>query len=540
MKNPMHRAAAGWLLAALFLAAGFAGLTDYGVNWDEALGDLFFGQRYLSFFTSFDGRYLDFDGEPYPPGHRPDFSMSPFRRFPEQYFPFANTAAMAVATVLTRVMPLDVFDAFHAFNLLLGALFIAVFFRFLAARISAIAAAAAVVLLFTSPRVWYDAMVNVKDFPEMVLFSLAAIAYFVAWECSETRWYAIAGVAWGLAMATKANAIFFAFIVLAFELVTRRFDVRRLAVMAGVAAVTFFASWPWLWSDPIGRLTRNLEYIGIRTMNTPEAMTTSPLAMLLFTTTPAFLVLILAGLLLAVLRARRGSRLDLFLLVWIAVVIARLLVPGAANFDGVRHFLELFPPLAALAGASLQSLEWKRAAAIAAVAAIPGLVAIVAMHPFQNAYWNMLIGGTSGAHARKIPQAGEYWATSYRQGIEWLNRNAPRNTALAVPIAEQTVALVAPVRLRRDIELVRYAPPVPPYDPHRLPRLAARAQRQPVFVMFIRRDENGNELTRACLGSLRPVVAWKRDGVPLLEIYSLQGIGYRPQNTNAAPKSGVR
>ena len=33
-----------------------------------------------------------------------------------------------------------------------------------------------------------------------------------------------------------------------------------------------------------------------------------------------------------------------------------------------------------------------------------------------------------------------------------------------MPIAEQTVAIVAPLRLRRDIDLVRYAPSVPPYD----------------------------------------------------------------------------
>ena len=127
-----------------------------------------------------------------------------------------------------------------------------------------------------------------------------------------------------------------------------------------------------------------------------------------------------------------------------------------------------------------------------------------------------------------MPQSGEYWTTSYRQGIDWLNVHAPPHSALAVPIAEQTVAIVAPVRLRKDIELVRYAPAVPPYDPERLPHLAERAQRQPVFVMFIRRDENGNELTRACIGRLKPVAQWSRDGVPLMEIYNLTGVEFRP------------
>src|SRR5437870_3919858 len=216
----MRRTAAGLALAAAFLIAGFAVLTDYGVNWDEALGDLFFGQRYLSYFSSFDARYLDFRSDPYPPGHRPDFSMSSFRIFPEQYWPFANTAAMAVSRLLSPL--LDPFDGFHAFNLILGALFIAIFFRFLERRYSTISAAASVALLFTSPRIWYDALVNVKDFPEMILFAFAAMAYFVAWESDATRWYVAAGMLWGAAMATKANAVFLPVIVLIFAVATRR------------------------------------------------------------------------------------------------------------------------------------------------------------------------------------------------------------------------------------------------------------------------------------------------------------------------------
>ena len=49
-----------YVLAAMALIAGVASLHQYNVTWDEALGDLFFGQRYFSFFTSFDRRYLDF------------------------------------------------------------------------------------------------------------------------------------------------------------------------------------------------------------------------------------------------------------------------------------------------------------------------------------------------------------------------------------------------------------------------------------------------------------------------------------------------
>lgn len=290
--------------------------------------------------------------------------------------------------------------------------------------------------------------------------------------------------------------------------------------MFATGMAVMFAVWPWLWSDPIGHLRRNLEYVMNRVTHTPASMTTSPLAMLAFTTQPLFLLLIVVGIALALARRRP---LDQFLLIWSGVLLARVVV--SVNFDGVRHFLELFPPLAALAGASLLKLERRTALAAAVVAIVPGIAGIVHMHPFEDAYWNFLIGGVRGA--QRYPQSGEYWATSYRQGLEWINAHAPQGSALAVPIAEQTVAIAAPWRLRRDVELVRYAPAVPPYDPERLPHLIERAQRQPVFVMFIRRDENGNELTRACLAGLKPAAQWSRDGVPLLEIYSLAGVRLR-------------
>ena len=310
-------------------------------------------------------------------------------------------------------------------------------------------------------------------------------------------------------------------------------SLKKLAAMFGTGIIVMVAVWPWLWSDPIGHLRKNLQYVAERTMHTPPSMTTSPLAMLAFTTQPLFLLLIVIGIALAFVRQRP---LDRFLLIWSGVLIARILVPGSANFDAVRHFLELFPPLAALAGAALLKLERRVALVAAAIAIVPGVAGIVHMHPFEDAYWNMFIGGARGA--RKLPQSGEYWATSYRQGIDWLNEHAPPHSVLAVPIAEQTVAIVAPLRLRNDIELVRYAPAVPPYDPERFPHLAARAQRQPLFVMFIRRDENGNELTRACIGGLKPVAQWSRDGVPLMEIYSLSGVRFQKGTGDGAQGTG--
>ncbi|MEA2491721.1 MAG: hypothetical protein QOH21_3513, partial [Acidobacteriota bacterium] len=74
-----------WLLAALLIAGGLGEIDQYNITWDEASGDYFFGERYLSFFTTFDARYLDFRADPYPPGHVPDLSRSMRRLIPWEY-----------------------------------------------------------------------------------------------------------------------------------------------------------------------------------------------------------------------------------------------------------------------------------------------------------------------------------------------------------------------------------------------------------------------------------------------------------------------
>ncbi len=508
------------VLALVLVAAAAPHLRDYGATWDEALSDEFFGQRYAAFFTSFDAKYLDFA---HGPAMQPDFSMSPFRNFPQQYYPLANMLAYGTSRMLARW--LDPVDGFHAFNILLAAAFVIVFFDWIRRRFSMVAAVTTIALLFTTPRIWYDLMVNVKDFPELVFFTLAAIAFYEAIERNAMRWYAVAGVLLGCALAAKPNALFLPFVPVAYLLATRKNETAtrmRLLAACLLGVAVMFALWPWLWSDPIGRLRENLDYLAGRAYATAPAATTSPLLMVLLTTQPLFLALVPFGLVEAV------RRKQWFLLCWIGVIALRLVLPGSINFDGVRHFLELFPPIALVAALALERLRPRVALAIALIAVVPGVAGIVRMHPFEDAYWNMFAGGLRGAASRHIPQWGEYWGTSYRQGIDWLNHNAPPHSAIAVPIAGQTVELVAPFRLRHDLELVRYEPDLPPHDHERLQHLVARSKRQPLFIMFITREEMANEVTRFAESQLQPVAEWSRDGVALMRIYDARKIKTPP------------
>lgn len=527
----MTKRAIPYALAALLLVAGFASLKQYNATWDEAIGDLFFGQRYFSFFTSFDSRYLDFRADPYPPDHRPDLSSAPFRLRPWEHYPVASTLATATSRALSPF--LDPFDGYHAFNLLIAALFLIVFYRFVEKIHGAAAAICAVAFLFLSPRIAGDAMANVKDFAEMVFFSLAAIFFFYALERGSTRGLIGAGCMWGLALGTKANALFVPAIVILYLMVRGAppaWSERRRALLFAIVGwgaigfAIFFLSWPYLWQDPIRTLRSNAMYLLARKSGTRAEDTAGPFAMLVLTTPLLFLFASAGGLVLLIRRIRERSPWELFIACWIAVVAARLALPAAVNFDGVRHFLEIFPPLAALAGAALSfvmrtlTIKWR--AVLTAVVAFTVATDLARVHPFESAYWNVIGGGLRGAMTRKEPQAGDYWAASYRIGMRWLNENAPPNSILVVPIAEHTVRIVAPYRLRRDIELAHVTNAWSP----RVIKPAWSAVREasgarPVFVMFILRRDWANEIVTQSFAEFQPAASWSVDGAPVLLIF---------------------
>ncbi|MEM7355242.1 MAG: hypothetical protein AAF657_30810 [Acidobacteriota bacterium] len=531
-------------LVVLLFAGGWAALDQYNVTWDEALGDFFFGQRYLSFYTSLDPAYLDFRGDPYPEGHRPDLRQSPFRFRPWEHYPVGGTLAALTSTVFSGALGLlDPFDGFHAANLFLAALLLWVFFRFLEQHFGLLAATVAVGFLFTAPRVFCHLMANVKDFPLMVFYTLTLVVFFRAWEGGSVRGVVAAGALWGISLGTKANALFLPAVPLGLIVLgglpaawKGRRD-RVFLALAGAAVaggLVMVAVWPYLWGDPVGRLGENLRFLFFRKDSTDPDSLAPVLQAIGLTTPPAFLACFAIGLIPCCRMAWRRQREALLLLVWIVAVLGRYLSPQVVNYDGVRHFLELFPAMAAIAGLGVVWLgrlaaerwPWPTPsrhgvrAAVAVLMLAPSLWALIATHPFQIAYWNAFTGGYAGARQANLAQASDYWGTSYRLGLRWLEANAPPDALVAVPVIEHAVRLVAPERLREDLTLLPITTPYSPrIAPERLRLTRDAATKRPLYVMFVHRTDWMNELMRDCLEQLEPEVEWHLEGAPILSIY---------------------
>ncbi|MEM6795214.1 MAG: glycosyltransferase family 39 protein [Acidobacteriota bacterium] len=549
-EEPTQRPRSGMLKAwavplvavTLILGLGTPALLQYNVTWDEALGDLFYGQRYLSFFLTFDETYLDYRSRPYPEGHRPNLELSPNAGRTWEYYPFANTLAAATSRVLSgRLGLLDSFDGFHAFNLLLASLFALIFFPFLERRFGWVAATSALGFLFLMPRVVSHMMANIKDFPLMVLFSLTAMAFLTAYERGSAKGLLASGVLLGMSLATKANAWFFPAIPGLMLLLggwpRAWLGRRRLLILTLIGAgllglAVMVVLWPYLWPDPIGRFGEHFRYIYFRKGLTRPESEAPAFLQLLLTTPPIILGIFAVGLVPCWRAIRRGSKAALMLPIWIAVVMGRYLLPQATNFDGVRHFLEVLPPIAAIAGLGVgwifegaaRRLPAGRARPALAVAGtalvlLPPAAAVAGTHPFQVCYWNALTGGFAGARDAGRAQASDYWGMSYRLGIDWLNHNAPENSLVVVPVAGHAVRLVAPERLRPDLRPFELQGHFADFDLRQLRREGPTVQRRAVLVMFVERRDWMTGLMRHCLENLEPLEVWTLEGAPVLSIY---------------------
>lgn len=534
IKGRARGLALAWVLG--FVVLGVATLPRYGLTWDEGLGHLFFGERYCHYFATLDAAYLRFDNADLPIHRRPfNLFASPFRSRAFEFPPLADTVcAASMELVGYRLGWLDPVDAFHLPKVLFSGLLLFVLFEFARRRLGDSTALVAIVLLGAYPRFWGDMHFNPKDIPTTILFTLTVLA-FADWRERPTLKRALGvGLLWGGALAVRASALFVPVIVLLAAIPWRfrpppwagwRAYLNRYAghhlLMVAVALTVHVLLWPYLFADP-WRLRRYYRFILARAGDGAGANGWDAVFQTVATMPEAMIVLVLAGIVLALrLRAsEKGATLRL-LVVWLLVPILRSSLPGTLNFDGIRHFEEFLPAACLLAAfAATSILKCFRRWPVRRHLAGAGLLVLVGANfawpllhytPYEHLYFNSLVGGLAGANRKHhVAEATDYWASSYRAGMQWLNRAAPLNAAVHVPVAPWLVEMTAPIWLRPDLGVV----PAESIEP------ALLADRT-VYVMFVTRTGFYTPLAKLCSERLTPEHQILVDGLPVLQIYRL-------------------
>jgi Dolichyl-phosphate-mannose-protein mannosyltransferase len=527
----------------LFILSGVITLPNYGITWDEGLGNLFFGEKNVHYLTSFDPRNLNINID-LSPGLPKDLALnlSPWRQQPFDFPALTDVPPTITKNIFSYWLKwLNPIDGFHLYTILLAGLFLWFFFRFAASRLGKFAAFLALLFLGTFPRFWGDMHFNIKDVPETVFFSLTLMTYLVWYESPSWKKALVAGVLMGCSVGVKANGIFIPFFLLA-AIVPWRVakqswldflgHFRKYYLHYGIMVLTsvgvYILSWSFLYANPFlglkhywGDIFRVATVGGDHWQIGPllQTVTTMPEIMLIFLGIGLAFVI---GQLF-----RENKTFWRLMLVWLIFPILRLSIPGGVNFDGIRHFLEFVPAAALIAGFGLErSIHWVAAKQwipqwsaklIALTLILANLFQIYFLFfPYLHLYYNQFTGGLSGAREKFLGrEATDYWAGSYRPGMEWLNENAPPNSRLVVLVANWVAYIEAPVLLRSDIQIVNSMPDGP----------EMQASTEAYYIMFILRadlgnakDEVGYTMSRGTL--VHQIVV---DHVPVLYIYRFGG-----------------
>jgi hypothetical protein len=447
------RANRRWLWAALIGGAVLLlciirfGL-DAGSTWDEP-SQAQYGDLVIRWFTS-------------------GFRDTTATRFENLYL-YGGLFEIA-AQLLGKMSPLGIFEtrhlliAFVGFGGVVGAGLIA---REIAGPRAGVLAGA--VLTLTPPWIGH-AWFNSKDIP---FAAAATIAIWFATRMATRRMpprmndVIGSGIATGVALGIRAGGYFLMVYPLCACLLglaasgsdrrdaqsTRRIvDVTlfRVVMVLPIAWLLMLAAWPWAWSSPIAaplvamKFASQFPFSGDTLFRgelfKATAIPFSYLPTWFAITTPEFYVVAFTlGIYAWAVRRQVSMRINrralVLLIVAIALPIGTALIRKPALYDGLRHFLFIFPLLAALAGVAISAFiaaesvpSMVRAAGltILLLAAAMTMIDVIELHPYEYAYFNRTFGGLSAAQGRFET---DYWGASYKEGLEWVVNDSTASSA---------------------------------------------------------------------------------------------------------------
>ncbi|HEX7968022.1 MAG TPA: glycosyltransferase family 39 protein [Stellaceae bacterium] len=444
--RPIERPLWDHLAFALFVVAAalvIVTFTDYGVTWDEDVHN-WYGVYALDYYLSFfhDLRALEWDDiNNYGAG----FDMT--------------------AAALNHLSPLGMYETRHLLNGLVGVLGIIGVWKLARCLAGPRAGFIAAFFLLLTPNYYGQMFNNPKDIPFAVgmVWAIYYLARIVP-ELPRPRGALVAklGLATGLALSVRVGGLLlFGYIglVLLLFVLWRGAATRRVGVVIGDAWTSFWhvllpaglvawpvmlVFWPWAQQSPLLNPVRAIIYFSheifpFRTLFAGEYVSASDLP---WAYLPVHIVLALPEIVLALLVAapvaaiviarRHGWALDRTATLRLFIVAFTIVFPvvyaiaiKAVLFDGMRHFIFVLPPIAALAAIvadrALDVLAGLRLRPFAYGAlGLYGLghVAVMAMlHPDEYVYYNGFIGGVEGAAGLfKL----DYWANSYAEAVAGL------------------------------------------------------------------------------------------------------------------------
>jgi hypothetical protein len=213
-----------------------------------------------------------------------------------------------------------------------------------------------------------------------------------------------------------------------------------LFVYAVVALIVMYATWPYLWPDPLGRSIESFQVMsqypwqgevlfdGVQYVSSDIPRRYLPVLLGIQLTEPVW-PLFVAGLALAItglVKKREYVELLALTLVWFVLPLAGFILLRAPLYDNFRQIFFILPPVFMIASVPFEKIKqplWQ--VGLVALVLLPSLIGMLRLHPYEYMYYNTFIGGEKGAFRRFEL---DYWGTSYRKAADWMNEFATPDT----------------------------------------------------------------------------------------------------------------
>lgn len=500
----------GWGFGVIFFIIELITLPHYGINWDT-INHLPRGQAYLHYFLTGNKNYSDLP--PWKPYWQNPESLSinadiPGDQVTSRSFYQADIADYSgyiendggghppISDILSSGFNRVLFgnlkivndvDSYRIYSIFLASLLVFLVFHWVASVFGKVAGVVSSLSLATYPLFWSESHFNnEKDIPETVFWSFTIFCFWKGFTTKRILWIIIGGLFWGLGLGTKFNILFIPLVLLPWLLFywwgtyNKKFGVRLLindnkrliiatlfAVLGGI--VLFIGSWPYLWADPITRIESVFKFykvIGLtNNVNSdflgPLGTNTYALWWIITTTPLPILFLSALGIIFSLINIfKEKKKTSLLFLLWLAVPIARVTWSGTTIYGGVRQIMEYVPAMSIMAGIGTfgilkvikkRNLAYALVLLVITISYTFSVFNLYKIHPNENVYFNVLVGGIKGAREKNIPFWGNSFGAAYRQGIVWINHNLPPEAKISY--ARELLPNIPMFWLRSDLKL---------------------------------------------------------------------------------------
>lgn len=436
---PIYRFLFGVLSVVLLFLMPYLSF-DYGITADEEVQRIY-GDHVLNYFESdgVDGAALTFQNL-YLYGGLFDYCMAWLHKyiFPEW----------------------DIYEMRHLFNALLGA-FLLIFTGLLAKSVSQRWQVAFWTLLFMalSPRIFGHSMNNPKDIPFAFsyVFTLYFLMNFVR-QLPRPSFQSVMGLIVGISISINIRVGGILLIPYLFLFTGGAYVVEPrlrpllshvpkliplgllLLVIAGLGYFGGSVFWPFAQEDPIGgprlalaemsNFTTGIRMVWGGQHYWSDFLPWNYIIKWFSIATPALILLGSATAIYPILKDEKNRWLFLMVIFTGVFPVAYAIYQDSALYDGMRHFLFVYPILAIMAAYGLQyavvQVKNKLVTLGAGVVLLLGLYSpirwMIVSHPNQYIYFNEFFGGIGAAYN---DYETDYWMNSTKEATNWAIENLP-------------------------------------------------------------------------------------------------------------------